>query len=125
MMSFAVVDDSLVARMAARKVLKELGFSISEFPSGEALVSALAAGETFGAILLDITMPGMSGTDILETVKKTNPMIPVIMVTADIQKKTQELVHTLGAEGMVGKPITSDAIREILDRLRISGRNDG
>ena len=108
-----------------RKVLADLGHEATEFHSGEALLSALRDGGSFEAIFLDITMPGKSGIETLIDVKKLYRSIPVIMVTADVQKFTIDSTLSLGAAAAVAKPVKEESIRNVIISLGIPDKVDG
>ena len=99
-----IVDDSLVARLSLKGILKETGLSLSEAPSGEAALEALAAGPLPALVFLDLTMPGLGGIETLRAIRDRFAGLPVVVVTADIQAKTLETVRELGAFSIVRKP---------------------
>src|SRR3569832_1952134 len=69
-------------------------------------------------ILSDINMPGMSGLEMLPTVKTERPNVPVIMITAYGDDATKRRASELGAAGLLPKPIDFGLLRkEIDDRL--------
>jgi len=69
-------------------------------------------------LLLDIRMPGISGIDVLEIVKKHEQIseIPVIMVTTSSDHQIAEQCYSLGCEAHVVKPINESLIR-IIERV--------
>ncbi|MDA9523869.1 Fis family transcriptional regulator [Bradyrhizobium sp. CCBAU 11434] len=67
-------------------------------------------------ILSDINMPGMSGLEMLAHVKSARPNVPVIMITAYGDDETKKKATTLGAAGLLTKPIDFSLLRHEIDR---------
>jgi CheY-like chemotaxis protein len=63
-------------------------------------------------ILSDINMPGMTGLEMLPEVKKLQPDVPVIMITAYGDAETKRRALELGAEGLLTKPIDFGLLRD-------------
>ena len=67
-------------------------------------------------VFLDLTMPVMDGFEALEHLRKRSPDIPVIVLTADVQKKTLERIQGLGATELLKKPPKREALLETFDK---------
>ena len=91
-----VVDDSGLARRLIRKILEELGYEVEEASDGAQALERYALNR-HNAVVLDLLMHGMYGVEVLQKLKELNPAVPVIIVTADIQRTTREQVKELGA----------------------------
>ena len=110
MAKILVVDDSLVARMCHKSCIpQDEGHEIAEASDGP---SALATYRTMlpDVTFLDLTMPGMSGIEVLAEIKRDFPDAVVIICTADIQKQSLEKVTQLGAFGVIKKPAGKEAM---------------
>jgi CheY-like chemotaxis protein len=68
-------------------------------------------------ILSDINMPGMSGFDLLQNVKKEFPQIHVMMLSAYGDPGNQEKARTLGADDLLSKPLNFQLLEEKLSSL--------
>lgn len=66
-------------------------------------------------ILLDIRMPGLEGTDLLQLIKKAFPAIPVIILSAYVNDKNAKYYTSLGAFDVVAKPFDAFLLRSIVD----------
>ncbi|MDL2209889.1 sigma-54 dependent transcriptional regulator [Desulfovibrio sp. OttesenSCG-928-O18] len=79
-----VVDDENALRLMVRAVLEDAGWRVHEAANAKAALDLLAGteGRDIRVILLDVGMPGMSGLDLLPTLRKEYPAIPVVMLTA-------------------------------------------
>ena len=106
-----VIDDDDEVREVTRVSLEMMaGWRVSAAPSGSEGV-ALAAAERPEAILLDVMMPDMDGTDTVERLQGSAATrdIPVILLTAVAQDARWRRFQELGVAGMIAKPF--DAIR--------------
>jgi len=108
-----VVDDSGLARRLVRKILEELGHDVEEVSDGTQALERYVLNR-HDAVVLDLLMHGMYGLEVLQKLKELNPDLPVIVVTADIQRTTREMVKGAGAVAMVNKPITKEQLAEVL-----------
>ena len=59
-------------------------------------------------------MPGMTGIDVLKEIRKNNPEIGIIMVTAIVDKKTSNKAIQLGAHDYIKKPINLTRLENVL-----------
>ena len=101
-----VVDDNEQNRdMLSRRLVKR-GFTVATAEDGPRALAMIAA-EPFDLILLDIEMPGMTGIDVLKTLreKTTRADLPVIMATARDQGEDIVEALGLGANDYVTKPL--------------------
>lgn len=112
-----IVDDSLVARLSMKGILKETGLGITEAGSGEAVLEQLAEGSMPDLVFLDLTMPGMGGVETLRAITASHPSLPIVVVTADIQERTIETVKGLGAAAVVRKPADKVEILSAVERI--------
>jgi CheY-like chemotaxis protein len=111
-----VVDDNFVNRELARTVLEHMGAEVAEADGGRAAIEA-AAIEPFDCILMDLRMPGVSGTDALHEIRDTpgpNQDVPILAFTADADSNLLGADH--GFDGLVSKPIMAADLVEIVDR---------
>ena len=111
-----VVDDSLVARLGMKNILKDSGFSIAESASGEDALEGIRCGLSPAVVFLDLTMPGIGGIETLRELKRLAPGLPVLVVTADIQQRTLEEAQAAGAFGVLRKPADRTAVLDALAR---------
>lgn len=112
-----IVDDSMVARLSLKGILKDRGLCLSEAGSGEAVLEMLASGIRADLLFLDLTMPGKGGIETLRDLGAAYPELPVVVVTADIQSRTVDAVKALGAAAVVRKPADKEEILAVAERL--------
>lgn len=116
-----IVDDSGLARRRARAILEGAGFEVFEAQDG---ISAL---ETYfvqkpDVVLLDLVMEGMYGLEVLARLKEMDPQARVIVISADIQTSSHDLVAEGGAAGFLVKPVDAN---EVLTLVRTTLGSNG
>lgn len=101
---YLVDDDRFLLDMYAVK-FKAAGHTVTAFSGGEELLKALREGEAPDALLLDIVMPGMTGLEILEVIKRENLKrnSKVIILSNQGQESDIEQAKVLGADGYIIK----------------------
>lgn len=122
MAKILIVDDSIVARMSVKACIpKEQGHQLVEAADGSAaleLFRSMRPDVTF----LDITMPDKNGLEVLEELLNDFPAAVVIILSADIQKQTQEKARELGAFSIVKKPPVREVVQaELAKALAVAG----
>ncbi|MBN1242253.1 MAG: response regulator [Spirochaetales bacterium] len=118
--SVLVVDDSVVARMGMKKILKGFPLAVVEASSGEDALASLEAGLDPSLVFLDLTMPGMGGLNALRELRRRKPDLPVVVVTADIQKATIQEALEAGATEVLPKPAEGGAVLGALARAGLA-----
>src|SRR5215469_4346607 len=116
-----VVDDSGLARRITRKILEELGCEVEDAPDGAQALERYVL-HRHDVVILDLLMHGMYGGEVLQKLRELNPSLPVIIVSADIQRSTREAVKQAGAVAMVNKPVSKDELQEVLKVVLEGGR---
>jgi DNA-binding response OmpR family regulator len=107
-----VVEDDPSTREALRRVLESDGYTVHIAIDGEKAVGSLAQFQ-YDAVVLDIALPKMSGTDVMEYVANTTPQLleSIVVVTglevAEIRKLFPTICETLSKPVMPGKLIAS------------------
>jgi DNA-binding NtrC family response regulator len=77
-----VVDDDPTQRRLIQAVLEREGFGVAQAAGGEEALARLQSGGAADAIILDLSMPGMSGMETLKEMRARGFMAPVIVLTA-------------------------------------------
>jgi CheY-like chemotaxis protein len=109
-----VVDDSTLARRLLINALPEAwDVDITQAANGADAVAAYREGRA-SVMFLDLTMPGMTGFDVLETVRSEGLDSFIIVVSADIQPEAKARVKALGAVAFIDKPISSAKLLPVL-----------
>ncbi|ADN01343.1 response regulator [Spirochaeta thermophila] len=111
-----VVDDALLARKIARKILEKEGYQVEEAEGGQEAISMLEAQRP-DVLLLDLLMPGMDGIQVLEELAKRRVSVPTIVVSADTQESTKQRCIQLGAKVFLNKPLTEEELKKALQEV--------
>jgi len=102
-----VVDDDAVQRFTARRVLETAGFQVDEASDGSAGLFRIKSGTRYSLVVLDFTMPGLDGMDVLTQVR-SNPStasLPVIVATAHEDQGLEARLMNAGADDYILKPL--------------------
>jgi len=111
-----VVDDSWVARLGMNKLLVSLGHSVTEVNDGAAALETVKT-HPYDVMFLDLLMPGLDGFGVLEALAKQGILLPVFVLSADIQESTLKKCRDLGARDCLPKPPTRELIEASLRNL--------
>ena len=108
-----LVDDSGLARRSTRRVLEQAGYTVVEAEDGLSALERFAVDKP-DVVLLDLVMKGMYGLDVLARLREMDQSARVIVVSADVQTSSHEMVEQAGAAGFLMKPIDSDEVLAIV-----------
>jgi len=98
-----VVDDEEPVRDVPCEYFESQGFGVEAAPDGEAALAALGRLRP-DLVLLDVRMPGIDGVEVLRRIRRADPDVPVIMVTANEDVALAKEMLKLGAFDYVAKP---------------------
>src|SRR5580692_1939741 len=105
----SVVDDDESMRESLPDLIKEFGFAARSFSSAEEFLSSGSVDET-NCLILDIAMPGMSGPELHQELKRRGDRIPVIFITGQKDERIRARVFEQGAAGFLLKPFSDVAL---------------
>jgi two-component system cell cycle sensor histidine kinase/response regulator CckA len=126
-----VVEDEETLRLAVSKMLRKAGFSVIEAGDGTTAANLFRANERkIDVVLLDMTLPGMSGREVLEELRRIQPGVKVILTTAFSQASALSSIGEQHLWGFVRKPhklseLTSLLRIACLDKPKMSGSAAG
>jgi FixJ family two-component response regulator len=105
----AVVDDDKSVRESLPDLLRESGYAAQAFASAQEL---LDSGELVrvGCLILDITMPGMSGPELHQELRRRGRAVPVVFITAAGDKTVRPRLLAQGAVDCLFKPFSETAL---------------
>jgi len=111
-----LVDDSGLARRSTRRVLEQAGYVVVEAEDGLSALERFAV-EKPDVVLLDLVMKGMYGLDVLARLREMDPSARVIVISADVQTSSRDLVQAGGAAGFITKPANPTQMLEMVDQV--------
>jgi DNA-binding NtrC family response regulator len=114
--SILVVDDRVIDRKLVERALGAERCDVTGAASGEEAIE-LVGSRLFDAAIVDITMPGMSGLELLRSIKQHDAGIEVVMMTAHPTVATAVDALKHGASDYISKPLNLDELRHVVDRI--------
>ena len=123
-MNLYLIDDDLVARMALVDVVESItagkGFKLTEFDSADEAWAALSTTSvTPDMVLCDIRMPGMSGLEFIQAVRKNTLTQDTKILVVSSSLSREELVHAMqaGANSCLVKPFSPNTFAQHLNHV--------
>jgi two-component system, NtrC family, nitrogen regulation response regulator GlnG len=118
-----IVDDDRSIRWVIEKALSREGIAFNSFSTAQEALDALS-GEAPEVLVSDIRMPGMSGLELLNTVKQRHPAVPVIVMTAYSDLDSAVAAFQGGAYEYLPKPFDVDQAVELIRRALDESRRE-
>ena len=122
--SILVIEDEEVLRVAVAKMLRTNGFRVFEAANGKDGAELFgASASAIDAILLDMTLPGMSGAEVLRALRQIRPDVKVIIMSA--HSRAYVLTATAGQEPCqyIRKPYRLDELLSLLRNVSSNNRD--
>jgi FixJ family two-component response regulator len=104
-----VVDDDESVRESLPDLLREFGFAARAFSSAHEFLSSGCIDET-SCLIADIVMPGMTGPELQQELKRLGWLIPIIFITGRNDENVRAQVLKQGAAGFLLKPFSDAAL---------------
>jgi putative two-component system response regulator len=107
-----VIDDELVIRELMVEILASAGHDVTGAETADRALTLLDEHDDYDLVVSDVMMPGLSGLELLEAVRKLHASLPVVLVTGAGTYDTLSQALTRGAAGLVTKPFTHGELRQ-------------
>lgn len=105
MRHIAIIEDDPALRELVAYAMETCNYTPHTFATGEDFLAAYRAGSVPDLMLLDITLPGISGTDLLRTMKEEGEVtIPIIFLSGHAGEMDKVIGLDLGADDYITKP---------------------
>jgi two-component system chemotaxis response regulator CheY len=114
-----IVDDSRYSRHVLGETLRIAGYEVIEAADGQSGL-ALASEHTPDCVLVDLEMPRLDGQAFLRQAQRMGLDMPVIVTSADAAPAVRRDCETLGARGLLAKPIEPDALIDAVEQALVS-----
>jgi len=111
-----VVDDDASFRTAIERRLKQAGYEVVTYPSGQHLLDRMPSESEMGCILLDVRMPGLSGPELQRRLSELGSTLPIVFLTGYPDVRTAVRTIKAGAEDFLTKPVSSDRLLRAIER---------
>jgi CheY-like chemotaxis protein len=118
------VDDEEGLVMLCTRSLERMGYQvIGECDPVRAAQRFLEAPGKFDAVVTDLSMPVMSGAELVQQIKAIRADIPVVMMSGYLRPQDEEEARRLGVRALILKPDTIEELARILDEVFSAGPN--
>lgn len=123
MKKILVVDDHTIVRHGLVRILSEMkcGFKIDEASNGQEALT-MFNGTDYSLVLLDISMPGRNGLEILKCIKRDKPMVPVLMLSMHSERQYAIRAMRFGASGYISKESASEELQGAVTKVISGGK---
>ena len=108
-----IVDDDEAVRDSLRALFEAYGFTVHDFASGPEFLTQYAPTMQ-GCLLLDVNLPGMDGIQVLKLLGASGTHLPVIVMTARTDSRTNAGAMQAGAAAFVQKPFASGHLLDLV-----------
>ena len=109
----AVVDDDESVRESLPDLLRSFGFTVEPFRSAEDFLASSLRPQV-GCLVLDISMPGMSGPELQMELKRIDQRVPIVFITSGVDEALHSCVLERGAVACLIKPFSEEAIHNAI-----------
>ena len=110
----SVVDDDISVRESLPDLLRSFGFEVTPFASAEAFLGSESLGRT-RCLILDISMPGMTGPALQEELIRRGDDVPIVFITAHSDDRVIPRILARGAVACLYKPLNETALVEAVN----------
>ena len=118
-----LIDDDSSVRRALTRLIKSAGYAVQAFSSAEDFLRSRAADDGPACLVLDVSMPGLTGLDLQRELRSAQTLLPIIFITGqgDIPMSVRAMKD--GAVDFLPKPVQDkvllNAIGQALERARL------
>jgi CheY-like chemotaxis protein len=120
------LDDEEPLVYLITRVLQRLGYEVAGFiDSRVALETFKLNPASFDAVVTDLSMPGMPGTEFARQVLQIRPELPVVMTSGYVRTEDRDQALQIGVRELLLKPNTVEGLGEVLHRLLQGSRSKG
>ena len=123
MIRILLVDDHAVVREGLRQILAESipGATFGDAATGEEAIER-ARGGVWDVVILDMSLPGRSGIDVLKELRRTHPRLPVLVVSMHPEEQFAVRALKAGAAGYVTKRTAAHDIAAAVRKVLAGGK---
>ena len=110
----AIVDDDESVRESLPDLLRVFGFDAATFSSADAFLASPTAAQA-ACLILDVAMPGMTGPELQQELKRRGSTLRIVFITAQGDDRDRRRLLAAGAVAYLQKPFSESALLDALD----------
>ena len=118
-----VIEDQEDLAELYESLLEKAGYEVQNAYTGEEGVAEFEANGA-DAVLMDMTLPEMHGTRVLEEIRALSSSVPVVVVTGETLAESREVCDRLGVQEYLSKPVAPARLLKALERALAHPAND-
>jgi two-component system, cell cycle sensor histidine kinase and response regulator CckA len=113
-----IVEDEESLRVPVAHLLRRRGFRVIEAPDGQAAIAALRdGGPVIDAVLLDLTLPGMTGREVVAEAARMRPDLKIVLTSAYGEQAAGDALEAPQVKGFIRKPYEVRELSRLLDEV--------
>ncbi len=117
-----LAEDNPVNMLLASTLLRREGYNVTAATNGEQVLQALSSGRRPDFAIMDVEMPVLDGLETTRCIRRKEadrslPRLPILALTANVQKDDIEACLAAGMDGYLSKPFDRDALEEAISRI--------
>ncbi|MEE4203540.1 MAG: response regulator [Halieaceae bacterium] len=116
-----LIEDEELTRLLTARNLERHGAQVTQAADAKEALALLESGE-FDAIVADLNLPDLSGTELIMALRNYDAVIPIVVVTATAGKLNIDELVAAGADQLLAKPLQGDELAHAIGLLRAAGR---
>lgn len=123
MIRVLIADDHAIVRKGLRQIAKEqaTGIEVDEAENGQEVIEKIQLVR-YDVLVLDISMPGRDGLDILQEVRHSNPTLPVLILSMHPEEQYAIRMLKSGASGYLTKDCAPDQLVPAIEKIARGGK---
>jgi len=115
-----IVDDQPQVGSVLREILTELGYVAKTAVRGDEALHLVPVFQP-DVVLLDLNMPGMSGVEVLDHLRREQPALPIVIITGNADVEVARATLVRGAFDYVRKPFNIDVLSRVVAAAVVMG----
>ena len=110
-----IIDDDDGILLVLARMVERIGYQVISAGSGHEGLEALRRRDDIGLVILDLTMPGMSGDEVVNEIRSLGSSVPILISSGVSQRELEDRLSDLGVSGTLHKPFRLGDLRSAID----------